>query len=160
MVESLCPGADDEGVERALAQQQDLVCEGAAGPVHRHLTRCNNRSPYTRKLFISTADPHHVDADADPDPTFTMMRIRILLFNLIRIHSLFPRFGPSMPKNGPPRPFHIDANSNPAFHLDADADPELASQNEAYSRDPDADSCGSRCGSGFAIILFISGHYQ
>jgi hypothetical protein len=48
MVESLCPGADDEGVERALAQQQDLVGEGAAGPVHRHLTRCNNRSPCTR----------------------------------------------------------------------------------------------------------------
>jgi hypothetical protein len=78
MVESLCPGADDEGVEGALAQQQDLVGEGAAGPVHCHLTRCNPIN-YLSALRIT---------DADPDSTFTMMRIRILLFNLIRIQIL------------------------------------------------------------------------
>ncbi len=41
----------------------------------------------------SVADPQHFDTDPDPaflfnayaDPTFTMMRIRILLFNLMRI---------------------------------------------------------------------------
>lgn len=37
MIEALCPGADYERMEGALTHQQELVREGAAGPIHRHL---------------------------------------------------------------------------------------------------------------------------
>ncbi len=62
------------------------------------LSRCNNRSPYTRYTIYQRCGMR-MRFRILP---FTMMRIRILPFNLIRIRILpltFPTLGPSMPKN-------------------------------------------------------------